>query len=195
MVCPQIQPGTRSDLEKPYRQIGSAIDAQQPADQRGRSAHLIGLRWLIQSRTQRVGMVGRGQDDLGPGGSGVPGTAGAGIPAAQLGCPAVEHQPVQATEQSKRQRVARRIIFVTGQNRCEDAAGFDVLGHELIQLVVHQGAGGAAEPPLRPQGVQQVFSCGLGIHGSSPFSPAPTTSNAFPSASGNVTDSSLNQVS
>ena len=30
-------------------------------------------------------------------------------------------------------------------------------GHEPEQLVVHRGARRAAEPPLRPQGVQQVF--------------------------------------
>ena len=98
---------------------------------------------------------------------------------------------MQAAEQPKRHRLARRVVFVAGQNRREDTAGFDVVGHELEQLVVHRGAGGAAEPPLRPQGVHQV----VGVHASNSLSPAPTTSNAFPSASGSVTDSSLSHCS
>ena len=98
---------------------------------------------------------------------------------------------MQAAEQSKRHRLARRVVFVTGQNRREDTAGFDVFGHQFEQLVVHRGTGGTAELPLRAQRMHQV----VGAHASNPLSPAPRTSNAFPSASGSVTDSSLSHCS
>ena len=64
---------------------------------------------------------------------------------------------MQTTQQPKRYGFTRRIVFVAGQDAREDTAGFDVGGHQPEQLVVHRGARRAAEPPLRPQGVQQVF--------------------------------------
>src|SRR6202043_3427101 len=66
VISPQVQPSARPDLEKPYWKTESAIHSQQPADQRGGPAHLIGLWWLTQCRAQRVGVVGRGEQDLGP---------------------------------------------------------------------------------------------------------------------------------
>ena len=170
-----------------------AVDAQQPTDQRGGAAHLVGLRWLIERRAQRAGVVCGGAQDFGPGVRRVPGPSGAGIPAAQLRCPAVEHQPVQPAEQPKRHGVARRVVLVAGEDGREDAAGLDVGGHQLEQLAVHPRAGRGAEPALRAHHVQQVL--GSGGHRSSLSSPAPTTSNASPSAAGSGTDSSLSQCS
>ena len=86
---------------------------------------------------------------------------------------------------------ASRILFVAGQDGREHAARFDVGGHQLEKLPVHRRTRGGAEQPLRPQRVHQVFA----IHGRSPFSPAPTTSKALPSALGNGTDSSPSQCS
>lgn len=61
----------------------------------------------------------------------LPGAAGAGVPAAQHRCAAVEHHPVQSAEQPKRHRLALRSTLLVGQDGREDAAAFDVSCHEL----------------------------------------------------------------
>src|ERR1700759_5826791 len=99
MVVAQVQPGTAADLEKPYRRIESVDQSQQTTDQRCRPAHLVGLRRLVKSTAQIIGMFGGGLHDVGPSGFGVPVPTDAGIPAAQRRRAAVENQPVQPTAQ------------------------------------------------------------------------------------------------
>src|ERR1700755_3186613 len=103
MVGAQVQPGTAADLEKPYRQIESVNQSQQTTDQRGRPAHLVGLRRLIKGAAQIIDVLGGGPPDSGPPGFVSPVPADTGIPAAQRRRPAVENQPVQPAEQSQGQ--------------------------------------------------------------------------------------------
>src|SRR5277367_7146554 len=117
MVGAQVQPGAAADLEKPYRRFESVDQSQQTTDQRGRPTHLVGLRRLIKSAAQIVGMLGGGLHDIGPSGFGIPVPADTGIPAAQRRRSAVESQPVQPAEQSQRQSQAAGIVFVSGQDR------------------------------------------------------------------------------
>src|ERR1700757_1110197 len=98
MVGAQVQPGAAADLEKPYRQVESVDQNQQTTNQRGRPAHLVGLRRLVKSTAQIVGVLGGGLGDIGPSGFGVPLPADTGIPAPQRRRAAVENQPVQPAE-------------------------------------------------------------------------------------------------
>lgn len=82
-------------------------------------------------RSPPINAAERGADDIGPGCLRLPGAAGAGVPAAQHRCAAVEHHPVQSAEQPKRHRLALRSTLLVGQDGREDAAAFDVSCHEL----------------------------------------------------------------
>jgi len=84
--------------------------------------------------------------------------------------------------------------FVPGQDFREDTAGFDVGGHPVQQLAVHRRAHARADLALQVERPHQAAVAG-GAHWSSSSSPARTTSNAPPRASGNETDSSSSQCS
>ena len=196
MVGAQVEPGTASDLEKPYRQTELVNKIQQTTDQCGGPTHLVGLRRLIEGGAQMVGVLGGGQRDIGPRRLGVPAPAGTRIPAAQRRRAAVEHQPVQPAEQSQRQRQPAGIVFVPGQNRREHAAGFDVGGHPLQHVAVHRRTQACANLTLHSNRPQQAAVVGTHVRDRSrSSSPARTTSKASPSACGSETDSSSSQCS
>ena len=195
VVCPQVQSGARSDLEKPYRQIEFTIrcGSSPPISAADRPTSLVcgGASSAARNESAWSAAV---EQDLGPGGIGVPGAAGAGIPAAQSSVPGrrapsgagrraaaaaprgVTNRLRGRTESPRRRRRLRRRWPPSSNSS-------SYIGEPEA----------AAEPPLRPQGVHQVIDAVF--HAFSPFSPAPTTSNAFPNASGSGTDSSLSQCS
>ncbi len=189
VVGTQIETGAAADLEKPCGQIESVGQQQQTADQCGRAADLVGLRRLVESGTQILGVLGGGLHDVGPPGLGVPVSADAGIPAAQRRCASLESQPVQSAQQSQRQRHAAGVVFMSGEDLGEHTVGFDVAGHQSQQLAVHRRTHARADLTLHRDGLQQS------AHGSISFSPARTTSKASPRACGSETDSSSSQCS
>ena len=153
LVEAEVQARARAELEHAQREAGVARDDEEPADQRGRAEHLVGLHRMGE-RVAHLGWLRRDEvEERRPHRAGIAVAAEGRVVPREVRCPALEDDPVDATEQAQLVDAFERLGRERLQHVEHRTTGARIGGHPLAQHPVELRPEGAApdrldvEPP------------------------------------------------
>ena len=158
----EVQPGAGPQLEHAQRQPAVAGHGEEPGEQAGGAARLVGLQRLAEQGAQRVRALLEQRAEVRPGLRRRSLAAGRRVPAGERGRVAGEHEAVHAREQPQRQRVPGGLAGPLAQQPPGRAAGRDIVSRALEQPDVERRAALHRPRGLPPQAPLEAAGVGLG---------------------------------